>query len=364
MNVKVLKSFVSAHEAVNWLTQNRIEDTSIETTGSLKSMGMGPVPSGNYHVVLKGRASQARDEIASGERTAFRAEADLGVEHPYDVSAKFNDTRAGGRRAERLRKVDEAVDPNLPKKGEAGSLEHFEEWAASKHADWPYDDLTHYADEHGLTDEEFDKFEYHMEKTKAVSSISPEELTKVITKAIMGVLKSKDVSVDTTEIKQDSSSKPPVGQRNLSKEEQQSLKEKLVEDGVLVRTPPRNLIMGKSISKEVTDVITKAVMDALKARGMGDISKEAFSEAVREFDDNKGSWNPMIDIYFQEDAQESVDKEANRLLTNRPGDKTREERVGKVKQRADERLQDAREIQDSIADPDGGEPGHYPRTWG
>jgi hypothetical protein len=51
--VKVLKSFDSAHSAVNWLTQNRIEDTSIETTGTLKSMGVGKIPYGNYHVVLK-----------------------------------------------------------------------------------------------------------------------------------------------------------------------------------------------------------------------------------------------------------------------------------------------------------------------
>jgi hypothetical protein len=51
--VKVLKSFKSAHEAVNWMSQNRIEDASIEMTGTLKSMGMGPVPSGNYHIVLK-----------------------------------------------------------------------------------------------------------------------------------------------------------------------------------------------------------------------------------------------------------------------------------------------------------------------
>ncbi len=56
--VKVLKSFASAHEAVNWMTQNRIEDTSIETTGTLKSMGMGRIPSGNYHVVLKNVLTQ------------------------------------------------------------------------------------------------------------------------------------------------------------------------------------------------------------------------------------------------------------------------------------------------------------------
>jgi hypothetical protein len=58
--IKVLKSFDSAHSAVNWMTQNRIEDTSIETTGTLKSMGMGGIPSGNYHVVLKSRPFLSR----------------------------------------------------------------------------------------------------------------------------------------------------------------------------------------------------------------------------------------------------------------------------------------------------------------
>ena len=66
MDIKVLKSFVSAHDAVNWVSQNRIEDTSIETTGTLKSVGMGPVPSGNYHVVLKaGRVSNAIEDVQS-----------------------------------------------------------------------------------------------------------------------------------------------------------------------------------------------------------------------------------------------------------------------------------------------------------
>lgn len=64
MDFKVLKSFVSAHEAVNWLTQNRIEDTSIETTGTLKSMGLGPVPSGNYHVVLKRYTVTPKDVVS------------------------------------------------------------------------------------------------------------------------------------------------------------------------------------------------------------------------------------------------------------------------------------------------------------
>jgi hypothetical protein len=58
--IKVLKSFDSAHSAVSWMSQNRIEDTSIETTSTLKSMGMGRIPSGNYHVVLKSRPFLSR----------------------------------------------------------------------------------------------------------------------------------------------------------------------------------------------------------------------------------------------------------------------------------------------------------------
>jgi hypothetical protein len=64
--VKVLKSFDSAHSAVNWMSQNRIEDTSIETTGTLKSMGMGRILSGNYHVVLKNVLTQLPPDDAEG----------------------------------------------------------------------------------------------------------------------------------------------------------------------------------------------------------------------------------------------------------------------------------------------------------
>jgi len=79
MNFKVLKSFSSAHEAVNWLTQNRIEDTSIETTGTLKSTGMGQVPSGNYHVVLKAESNdyRAAREILSKNHGDIRSTREL-----------------------------------------------------------------------------------------------------------------------------------------------------------------------------------------------------------------------------------------------------------------------------------------------
>jgi len=64
--IKVLKSFNSAHSAVNWMAQNRIRDTSIETTGTLKSIGMGRIPSGNYHVVLRSTYA-SRGGLSDGE---------------------------------------------------------------------------------------------------------------------------------------------------------------------------------------------------------------------------------------------------------------------------------------------------------
>jgi len=51
----ILKSFTSAHEAVQWLSVTPIEGASIETTPVLKSIGSREpkLSNGNYHVVLK-----------------------------------------------------------------------------------------------------------------------------------------------------------------------------------------------------------------------------------------------------------------------------------------------------------------------
>ena len=111
MDVKVLKSFVSAHDAVNWVSQNRIDDTAIETTGTLKSMGMGPVPSGNYHVVLKGKrlfkfldrlGSQPQVDRATAEAILQRdAENRRGQtflsDAASDMASGIIDTVTGGR---------------------------------------------------------------------------------------------------------------------------------------------------------------------------------------------------------------------------------------------------------------------------
>lgn len=50
--MKVLKSFNDAHSAIEWTTENKIEGAFIEITGALKSLGIGSIPTGRYHVVL------------------------------------------------------------------------------------------------------------------------------------------------------------------------------------------------------------------------------------------------------------------------------------------------------------------------
>jgi len=123
--IKVLKSFDSAHSAVSWMTQNRIEDTSIETTSTLKSMGMGRIPSGNYHVVLKGKANdlitgagepgtadkldKLREASSRGGKGDFesRVAGHLGVSTPSEVGD--SGSAASDTRATRLRNVGERI---------------------------------------------------------------------------------------------------------------------------------------------------------------------------------------------------------------------------------------------------------------
>jgi len=69
---KVLKSFNSVHSAVNWITQNRIRNTSIETTNTLKSIGIQKILSGNYHVVLKSKNNKPlKNPIRKGAKVDF-----------------------------------------------------------------------------------------------------------------------------------------------------------------------------------------------------------------------------------------------------------------------------------------------------
>ena len=61
---KVFKSFSTAHEAVTWVSLNRIEGVSIENTSTLKSFGYGRIPSGNYHVIKSERGAPSADFLS------------------------------------------------------------------------------------------------------------------------------------------------------------------------------------------------------------------------------------------------------------------------------------------------------------
>jgi hypothetical protein len=106
---KVLKSFSTAHEAVNWVSKNRFEGASIETTSTLKSFGYGRIPSGNYHVI-KSRADDASAYVQSNAPsmnsnfapTLLREIGTLG-----DSVDELEDSRG----ADELH--DQAVDDNL-----------------------------------------------------------------------------------------------------------------------------------------------------------------------------------------------------------------------------------------------------------
>lgn len=72
--MKILRSFNTAHEAVQWMNANRIEGTYVEMTPTLKSVGYrgSNLSNGNYHVVLKSedtpqvQAHPSREEYTDG----------------------------------------------------------------------------------------------------------------------------------------------------------------------------------------------------------------------------------------------------------------------------------------------------------
>jgi hypothetical protein len=74
---KVLKSFATAHEAVNWLSKNRLNSASIETTSTLKSFGYGRIPAGNYHVITLKSPSEdffnPHDAATAGHEAAMES---------------------------------------------------------------------------------------------------------------------------------------------------------------------------------------------------------------------------------------------------------------------------------------------------
>jgi hypothetical protein len=89
---------------------------------------------------------------------------------------------------------------------------------------------------------------------------------------------------------------------------------------------------------------------------MGVLSREALRDTQEEFNNEAGRWGATIDPNRIPQAQEAVNNEAESLLARRPGDETRAARVGKVREGAQRRLDEADEVQNLITDPDGGEP--------
>jgi hypothetical protein len=187
--VKVLKSFDSAHSAVNWMTQNRIEDTSIETTGTLKSMGIGSIPSGNYHVVIKNinRISKQALYDALDDRVASMRIAD-------DPNASPIINRAGlSAAAEEIKKEKERLLTNRP--GSATRAEKVElvgEEADARLAEAKrLMDLTHKEFYPNVQGEPSAGKEMIVAPPadKAILSVSHEDLVTIITKSVLEVLK-------------------------------------------------------------------------------------------------------------------------------------------------------------------------------
>jgi hypothetical protein len=118
--MKILKSFNTAHEAVQWMNANHIEDTYIDTTPVLKSVGYrgSNLSNGNYHIVLKADGESAP---ISGKRKRLAPEGESGLSQrqqdmvkmtsPYAVSGQEEATdRLGGEvPSEEARAAEEAA---------------------------------------------------------------------------------------------------------------------------------------------------------------------------------------------------------------------------------------------------------------
>jgi hypothetical protein len=130
---KILKSFVSAHDAVNWLTKNRVEGASIETTSTLKSVGYGRIPSGNYHVIaLKSDKPPSEDFF-----TPYDASTDAfeGARAKIDTSMK--------KRPTLLRQMGPLASKVSEIRADAAAAEGYDEHPAEVAAEDAVDDLIH-----------------------------------------------------------------------------------------------------------------------------------------------------------------------------------------------------------------------------
>jgi len=101
MKKTVLKSFPTAHAAVNWVSINRMDGVSIETTSTLKSFGYVRIPSGNYHVIKSPSAVESM-KVPSSKPASPEGESipetvssgDASVDKPKDdyLSGEFAST--------------------------------------------------------------------------------------------------------------------------------------------------------------------------------------------------------------------------------------------------------------------------------
>jgi hypothetical protein len=198
--VKVLKSFDSAHSAVNWMTQNRIEDASIEMTGTLKSLGVVKVPSGNYHVVLKaGFLADVKKDPENFNRRVQAVNPITALTAQIDPGSAMGEM-VGVRGPESVGM--EALFRNVLSRGGQNAFESKDAWERWK-ADNPEDAAT-------AEQTASDAFNTRARRLinvitgakriadaatpkndTAMQSISREDLVTIITKSVMEVLKSE-----------------------------------------------------------------------------------------------------------------------------------------------------------------------------
>jgi hypothetical protein len=252
--VKVLKSFTSAHDAVNWMTRNRIEDASIEMTGTLKSLGVVKVPSGNYHVVLKGNPLEFIGNLFNRGNKANKVSK--------ESRSLFDARRDDMRRADRIensgkpinRRRSDLDEMEVLSKGDATgpTLYHF--------PNTTYKDRIRNYVETGS---------FGMDKK---TSISREDLVTIITKSVLEVLKGNQSFQDQAPSFQDQAVETAAGVREIEKRLRQNPGDKslLAEmhrltGGLAGVAADPSMDKKTSISREdLVTIITKSVMEVLK----------------------------------------------------------------------------------------------------
>jgi hypothetical protein len=333
--VKVLKSFDSAHSAVNWMTQNRIEDASIEMTGTLKSLGVVKVPSGNYHVVLKGRLTPEQLAIVA----PYRGPRDLDAMNTSEVHSIYQEPLHSpwiqaqygkGHPAHSLSGAYPRLTPEQIARNLDGDKRGFQAGLARE--------TPAITAAGGLVD----------------GSYVPRDVKAPTHEALQA---SHDAALDDNkrfELAQ-------VGLEQSGEEERESHARTLAKIMGPIGMPAgvhRSVGM-QSISREdLVTIVTKSVIDVLKT-SMGRLANDAIAAAERDKEHNDMFWRGRYDGKTQSLIEDQIDKQEKQLLANRPGNKTREERVARLRAAVNERLQEAYDTITDITDQDGGGPWSY-----